>query len=135
MLMLSFYTLLIIPMTPIATRILGSLRFHHALYLGVSIQLVASWLRMTSVISWSFPVLFLTHILAQTPFAMFINSISLFVNTWFGENEKGKVTAYCSFAFNGGIMVAYAIPGIVTIGMDTESILECQIKIKKTLLI
>jgi sugar phosphate permease len=71
-----------------------------------------------------------TQILSIIPSAYFLNSISTFVNLWFGKEEKGIATALCSFAITLGTIIALALSGLATVGMDKESVADCQQRTK-----
>jgi hypothetical protein len=129
--MIGMQNFLFLPMNFVSAKVFKEYRMHHILYVGTVVMLIGCWLRILSIESWNFTLLMTSTIIALLPCALFFNSISLIVNHWCAEEEKGKGTAFCSVAIPMGTVLGLAISGIVSAGMDPKSIEDCQERTKK----
>lgn len=59
------------------------------------------------------------------PTAIYMNAISIIVNSWFGDKEKGTASALAGLAITLGALFGFGMSSIATFDMDIDSIEEC----------
>ena len=91
------------------------------------------WVRALSFLGdpGQFWLLLLGTFICVSSLTLVLNSISLIANTWFGENERGQSTAISGLMIPVGSVVALAITGVVTGGMDVADPVDCKNRLEE----